>query len=91
MANNTALLDGYVLSLNVTKDTQVPAIIYQEGIRKALEKATNKNFKIIELEGLNHLFQEAETGEMDEYSKIDQTISPQALEIISDWILNQVK
>lgn len=80
-----------VLSLNGTIDTQVPAKIHQEGIRKALEKANNKNFIIIELEGLNHLFQEAETGEMDEYSTIDQTFSPQALEIISDWILNQIK
>lgn len=80
-----------VLSLNGTKDTQVPAKIHQEGIKKALEKANNKNFKIIELEGLNHLFQEAETGEMDEYSKIDQTFSPQALEIISNWILVQIK
>ena len=80
-----------VLSLNGTKDTQVPAKIHQEGIRKALEKASNKNFKIIELEGLNHLFQEAETGEMDEYSTIDQTFSPQALEIILNWILVQVE
>ncbi|SEL09112.1 hypothetical protein SAMN04487910_1687 [Aquimarina amphilecti] len=80
-----------VLSLNGTKDTQVPAKIHQEGIRKALEKAKNKKFEIIELEGLNHLFQEADTGKMDEYSKIDQTFSPQALQIISDWVLNQVK
>lgn len=79
-----------VLSLNGTKDTQVPAKIHQEGIRKALEKAGNKNFDIIELEGLNHLFQEASTGEMDEYSKIEETFSPKALTIISDWILNQL-
>lgn len=77
-----------VLSLNGSKDTQVPAKLHQNGIRKALEKAQNKKFKIIELEGLNHLFQEAETGLMDEYSTINQTFSLKALEIIVEWILN---
>jgi pimeloyl-ACP methyl ester carboxylesterase len=90
-ADEYAKIKTPVLSLNGTKDTQVPAKIHQVGIRKALEKANNKNFKIIELEGLNHLFQEAETGEMNEYSTIDQTFSPQALEIISNWILVQIK
>ena len=80
-----------VLSLNGSKDTQVPAKIHQEGIRKALEKAGNEKSEIIELEGLNHLFQVAGTGKMDEYIKIDQTFSPNALKIISNWILNHMK
>ena len=80
-----------VLSLNGSKDTQVPAKIHQEGIRKALEKAGNEKSEIIELEGLNHLFQVAGTGKMDEYIKIDQTFSPNALKIISNWILNHIK
>jgi len=88
-ADEYAKIKKPVLSLNGSKDTQVPAKIHQEGIKKALEKAKNKKFQIIELDGLNHLFQEADTGKMDEYSKIDQTFSPKALEIISDWILKQ--
>ena len=80
-----------VLSLNGSKDTQVPAKIHQEGIRKALEKAGNKKSEIIELKGLNHLFQVAGTGKMDEYIKIDQTFSPNALKIISNWILNHIE
>jgi pimeloyl-ACP methyl ester carboxylesterase len=79
-----------VLSLNGTKDTQVPAKTHQEGIRQALKKAGNTKSQIIELEGLNHLFQEADTGKMDEYSQIEQTFSPEALTIISDWILEKV-
>lgn len=77
-----------VLSLNGSKDVQVPAELHQNGVKRALEKAQNKKFKIIKLEGLNHLFQEADTGKMNEYSTIDQTFSPKALEIIANWILN---
>jgi len=80
-----------VLSLNGSKDTQVNAKINQEGIRKALIKGGNKDYKIVELENLNHFFQECETGKMDEYRKIEQTFSPTALKEISNWILKRIK
>jgi len=79
-----------VLSLNGRKDTQVNAKINQEGIRKALIKGKNKDYKIVELENLNHFFQECETGKMDEYRKIEQTFSPIALIEISNWILKRI-
>jgi alpha/beta superfamily hydrolase len=79
-----------VLSLNGSKDTQVNAKINQEGIRKALIKGGNKDYEIIELENLNHFFQECETGNMDEYRKIEQTFSPTALKEISNWIFKKI-
>jgi len=79
-----------VLSLNGSLDTQVRAKINQNGLRKALIKGKNKDFEIIELEGLNHLFQNAKTGKMDEYSDIEETFSPKVLKIIADWILKRV-
>ena len=79
-----------VLSLNGSKDSQVNAKINQEGIRKALVKGGNKDFKILELDNLNHFFQECETGRMDEYRKIEQTFSPIALKEISNWIIERV-
>ena len=42
-----------------------------------------------ELPGLNHLFQTAETGAESEYTKIEETISPVALELMSGWILER--
>ncbi|MCX6261381.1 MAG: hypothetical protein NTY95_11220 [Bacteroidia bacterium] len=42
-----------------------------------------------ELPGLNHLFQTAETGSEYEYIRIEETFSPQALQLITDWILKQ--
>jgi hypothetical protein len=62
-----------------------------EGIRQALKRAGNKKSEIIELEGLNHLLQEAKTGAPSEYSQIEQTISPKALEVMTNWILKQKK
>ncbi|MFL0352627.1 alpha/beta hydrolase family protein [Xanthomarina sp. GH4-25] len=79
-----------VLSLNGSKDSQVNAQINQEGIRKALIKGGNKDYKIVELENLNHFFQVCETGKMDEYRKIEQTFSPTALKEISNWILKRI-
>jgi pimeloyl-ACP methyl ester carboxylesterase len=78
-----------VLALNGSKDFQVLPKINLEGIKKGLEIATNEDVTIMELEGLNHLFQTAETGSMQEYSTIEETFSPTALEIIKDWILER--
>lgn len=80
-----------VLALNGSKDLQVPPDENLAGIKKALKKSENKNYEVKELNGLNHLFQTAGTGNMDEYIKIEETIAPSALEIISGWILKITK
>lgn len=80
-----------VLALNGSKDLQVPATEDLAAIKQALEKGGNKNVTIKEIPGLNHLFQTAETGLPAEYGEIEETFSPQALEIIKDWVLDVVK
>ena len=76
-----------VLALNGSKDLQVLPDENLASIKKALEKGGNKNFEIKEIPGLNHLFQTAETGSPAEYMKIQETISPIALQTIGDWVL----
>lgn len=78
-----------VLALNGSKDTQVLPEINLSKINNALEKGENTDFTVKELKGLNHLFQTAETGNMEEYKLIEETFSPTALEIIKDWILER--
>jgi uncharacterized protein len=78
-----------VLVLNGEKDVQVPPQQNLPPIRKALESGGNKNFEIDELPGLNHLFQTAKTGGIAEYSEIEETMSPIALEKVASWILKQ--
>ena len=46
----------------------------------------NKNIEIHKLPGLNHLFQTATTGSEYEYTRIEETMSPSALEIMTEWI-----
>ncbi|MES2808372.1 MAG: alpha/beta fold hydrolase [Bacteroidota bacterium] len=75
-----------VLALNGDKDVQVRADENLAGFTKLLTQAGNKNFKTISLPGLNHFLQHAETGEVAEYEKIEETISPEALDIITKWI-----
>jgi hypothetical protein len=41
----------------------------------------------VELPGLNHLFQRAATGSPSEYGSIEETIAPEALKAMGDWIL----
>jgi hypothetical protein len=36
--------------------------------------------------GLNHLFQHAVTGFPDEYGTITETVAPEVLTLIPDWI-----
>jgi len=80
-----------VLAINGSKDIQVPSKENLEIIRDILKSSKNAEFHIKELENLNHLFQECETGAISEYRTIEQTISPIALNEILNWILKQVK
>ena len=75
-----------VLAINGSKDTQVDAKSNLARIREILTKNGNKDFEIKELAGLNHLLQTAASGDLSEYEKISETMSPQAMKIISDWI-----
>jgi hypothetical protein len=76
-----------VLALNGEKDLQVSSDENLSAIEKALIKGGNKSVKTTELPGLNHLFQHCTTGLPAEYGNIEETFSPEALRIISDWIL----
>ncbi|MDB5022418.1 MAG: hypothetical protein JWP78_173 [Mucilaginibacter sp.] len=75
-----------VLAVNGAKDMQVDAKSNLEAIKEILTKSGNKHFEVRELPGMNHLLQTAETGDVSEYEKIDQTISPVAMNIICSWI-----
>jgi len=80
-----------VLALNGSKDLQVPPKEDLKGVEEALKSGGNKNFKTVELPGLNHLFQHAKTGAPTEYGTIEETFSTEALKIICDWIKEVTK
>lgn len=76
-----------VLALNGENDTQVLAKENLEIIAASLKKSGNKDFTVKSFPKLNHLFQTSQTGLVNEYGEIEETIAPQVLETISDWIL----
>lgn len=80
-----------VLAINGEKDSQVLSKLNLSAIQKALKLAKNEDVTIMELEGLNHLFQNADTGSSREYGLIEETFSPKALELIKEWIAERVK
>ena len=76
-----------VLALNGDKDLQIASKENLAQIEKALKEGGNKDFETHELAGLNHLFQHAPTGSPTEYGGIQETFAPEALTVVSDWIL----
>lgn len=79
-----------LLAINGSLDLQVPPEENLQAIEKALIFGGNSDYVIEELPGLNHLFQTATTGSPSEYAKIEETISPEALEIIAKWMRNNL-
>ncbi len=76
-----------VLAINGEKDTQVRAGENLAAIEEALNKGICPDYTIKPMAGLNHLFQTAKTGDESEYGKIEETFSPEAMEVIAVWIL----
>lgn len=80
-----------VLAINGTKDTQVEASVNLSAIQNALHDGKSDHHFTRDIDGLNHMFQTAETGDAMEYGKIEETFSPIAMRIISEWILELLK
>lgn len=75
-----------VLAINGDKDVQVAADENLPVIKEALESSGNKNVRIEKLENINHLMQTSKTGQPNEYSSLEETVSPKVLELINSWI-----
>jgi hypothetical protein len=52
----------------------------------AFRAAGNRAVTIRVFPNLNHLFQHATTGLVNEYGRIEETIAPEVLEAIGEWI-----
>lgn len=73
-----------VLAMNGSLDRQVLPSENLAAIKAALKH--DRDVTIVELPGLNHLFQTAKTGAVGEYADIEETIAPVALERMASWI-----
>jgi len=75
-----------VLALFGSRDLQVPPAQNLPPVKAALDAAGNRQSQVLELPELNHLFQAASTGSPTEYSLIEETVNPKALQVVSEWI-----
>lgn len=76
-----------VLALNGTKDTQVDCIANTIQLEKGL---TNCKHTIKKVDGVNHLFQHCTTGNVFEYQQIEETIAPEVLQTVTEWINSEL-
>jgi pimeloyl-ACP methyl ester carboxylesterase len=78
-----------VLAINGDKDVEVVAKENLPAIAKALKEGGNKDFTVLALPGLNHMFQTCKTGASSEIFNIEETLAPLALKTMGDWIVKR--
>ena len=85
VALNTKHLSSFI------SEEEYAAIYPQvEAAHKQLEaKNGNKNVTIKVYPKLNHLFQTCEKGTLAEYGQLEETINPEVLKDMTEWIKKQ--
>ena len=69
------------------KDWQVPPERNADAVKSALQGGGNPDYSVVVLPDLNHFFQTNKQNIPFQYGKIEETISPRVLKLISGWIL----
>lgn len=82
---NLSKLSCPVLAINGSNDIQVIAESNLAGIESSLKKSKSK-FKIIEVDGLNHLFQKCNACDVAEYGELNETFSPEVMQMMLGWL-----
>jgi pimeloyl-ACP methyl ester carboxylesterase len=80
-----------VLALNGSEDIQIVSQSNLAGIRESLAKSKSVKYDVMELPGLNHLFQKCRVCAPAEYGMLEETFSPDALAVIGTWLDTHIK
>jgi pimeloyl-ACP methyl ester carboxylesterase len=78
-----------VLALNGELDLQVAWKENLDRIESGLKAGGNQDVTTKAFPKLNHLFQTSKTGLLSEYGQLEETLSPEVLKTVSDWILRR--
>src|ERR1043165_8925812 len=78
-----------VLALNGEHDLQVAWKENLDLIAASLKAGGNQDVTVRAFPNLNPLFQTSPTGLLSEYIQIEETISPEALKTVTEWILSR--
>ncbi len=75
-----------VLALNGGKDVLISAEKSVPQLKASLRKGGNPDYEVKIMPELNHMFQTAKTGLMEEAKDIEETLAPQVLQLIGNWL-----
>jgi pimeloyl-ACP methyl ester carboxylesterase len=78
-----------VLAAWGAKDLQVSPEVNRGPVEKALAEGGNADHDVVTFDSLNHMFQTAETGLPTEYPKITETMSPEVMGLVGEWIVKR--
>ncbi len=74
-----------------SKDLQVPATENIGALMNLISKNKKDNFSIVTINGVNHLFQNAKTGLVTEYSNKEEVVmNDETLDKLQDWLSNHL-
>lgn len=80
-----------VLAINGEKDVQVAFKENLAAIEEAVKSGGNSDVTTRAFPDLNHLFQTCKTGALTEYALIEETIHPDVLETVTQWIQEKTR
>ena len=78
-----------VLAVIGEKDLQVPPDVNLAKIAAALKAGGNRDVTTAKRPGLNHLYQHAGTGVVEEYAEIEETFDPETLDLVAKWLVDK--
>lgn len=78
-----------VLAFFGERDLQVPVGLNRDVMEQALKSGGNRNYTIEVMARANHLYQDAKTGGVQEYTILKKEFVPELLPLVSAWILKQ--
>ena len=85
-APTLAKVEVPVLALFGGKDLQVPAESNRLAMEEVFAKSGHKDHRIVVMPEANHLYQQANTGSVSEYTTLKKEFLPGFLDLLATWI-----
>jgi len=80
-----------ILAMNGDKDMEEVYPDGMNGIEEALKEGGNRDFTLKMFPGMNHMFQKCKTGTPLDYPAIRETVAPEVLDYMTDWIVKHTQ
>jgi uncharacterized protein len=80
-----------ILAMNGDKDMEEVYPDGMNGIAEALKEGGNWDYTLKLFPDMNHMFQKCKTGTPLDYPEIRETVAPEVLDYMTDWIVKHTK